>query len=188
MNDLIETAAELQEFFERQRWEFCFIGGLAVIHRGEPRLTRDIDVTLLAGFSEEAKFVDLLLDNYAARMPSAREFAIENRVVLLRSNGGIPIDIALGGLPFEEEATRRACLVSYARNCTLRICQADDLIIMKAFADRSEDWRDIDGIVAKQGNQLDSKRILRHLEPLVAVKGNRGAFARLKELLTGSRD
>ena len=74
------------------------------------------------------------------------------------------------------------------RNCTLRICQADDLIIMKAFADRSEDWRDIDGIVAKQGNQLDSKRILRHLEPLVAVKGNRGAFARLKELLTGSRD
>ena len=68
MNDLIETAAELQEFFESHKWDFCFIGGLAVIHWGEPRLTRDIDVTLLAGFSKEADFVDPLLSRFSAKL------------------------------------------------------------------------------------------------------------------------
>ena len=68
MNDLIDTAAELQRFFEQQKWDFCFIGGLAVIHWGEPRLTRDIEVTLLAGFSEDANYEDLLLSRSSAKL------------------------------------------------------------------------------------------------------------------------
>jgi hypothetical protein len=40
-NRLLEAAQEIQEFCRRRRWRFCFIGGIAVRHWGEARLTRD---------------------------------------------------------------------------------------------------------------------------------------------------
>ena len=183
MNDLLQTACELQAFFEDRRWQYCFIGGLAVVHWGEPRLTRDVDVTLLAGYSHESRYVDPLLEKYPARIEDAREFALENRVVLLRSNGGIPIDVALGAVPFEVEATRDAVSVPFTQRFSLKLCLPEDLIVMKAFADRDEDWRDISGIVVKQAARLDRKRILRHLAPLVAAKGNQESLMRVEDLL-----
>ncbi len=183
MNDLVQTASDLQTFLEDRKWQFCFIGGLAVVHWGEPRLTRDVDVTLLAEYSNESRFVEPLLDNYEARIEDAREFALENRVILLRSGSGIPIDIALGAVPFEEEATRDAVAVEFIRGVNLRLCLPEDLIVMKAFADREEDWRDISGIIVKQEGQLDSERILRNLEPFVEVKGNLEALRRVESLL-----
>jgi hypothetical protein len=60
--DLIEEAFRLQTFLENQQCQFCFIGGIAVQHWGEPRLTRDIDISFFTGFGSEAHFVDLLLD------------------------------------------------------------------------------------------------------------------------------
>ena len=44
---LLAAAAQLQAFLLRERWSFCFIGGVAVQRWGEPRFTRDIDLTLL---------------------------------------------------------------------------------------------------------------------------------------------
>jgi hypothetical protein len=40
--DLIEDAAGLQEFLAAQNFQFCFIGGIAVQHWGEPRLTETL--------------------------------------------------------------------------------------------------------------------------------------------------
>ena len=37
-------------------------GGLAVQRWGEPRLTRDADLTLLTGFGKEARFASALLE------------------------------------------------------------------------------------------------------------------------------
>jgi hypothetical protein len=49
MNALIRAAADLQAVCERARWQFCFIGGLAVQRWGEPRETVDVDLTLSTG-------------------------------------------------------------------------------------------------------------------------------------------
>jgi len=76
------------------RWGFCFIGGLAVIRWGEPRLTRDIDLTILAGFGSEEPVIDGLLGRFPARLEDARQFAVRNRVVLLTASNGIPVDVA----------------------------------------------------------------------------------------------
>lgn len=43
-------ALELQRFFVGNKWDFSFIGGIVLQRWGEPRLTVDIDVTLLTGF------------------------------------------------------------------------------------------------------------------------------------------
>ena len=49
LNELLALASELQEFFKSRRWAFCFIGGLVVQCWGEPRYTKDVDITLLTG-------------------------------------------------------------------------------------------------------------------------------------------
>jgi hypothetical protein len=88
MIDLFEAARQLQEFCDLQGWRSCFIGGLAVQRWGEPRVTRDIDLTVLAGFGSEQRIIDPLLDHYTARVKDARDFAQRRRVLLLAAPGG----------------------------------------------------------------------------------------------------
>ena len=38
---------------------------------------------------------------------------------------------------------RRSRLVEYLPGIELRICSAEDLIVLKSFADRPLDWRDV---------------------------------------------
>lgn len=171
MNELTALAMELQTFCEARKWRFCLIGGLAVQHWGEPRFTRDVDMTLLTGFGNEEPFVHEWLAHYESRVEKPLVFALENRVLLLRSAGGIGIDIALGGLPFEEDAVARAKPVELERGAWLRLCTAEDLIIMKAFADRPQDRLDLRGILVRQGpDALDWKRIWEELTPLAEIK------------------
>jgi hypothetical protein len=80
MNPLFVAAAEVQDLCRDRDWGFCFIGGLAVLRWGEPRLTRDIDLTVLAGFGAEEAVVDGLFDRFEARIDDARPFALRNRV------------------------------------------------------------------------------------------------------------
>ena len=49
MIDLFQVANQLQDFLWQQRWNFCYIGGIALQRWGEPRVTQDIDLTLLTG-------------------------------------------------------------------------------------------------------------------------------------------
>ena len=55
MNALFETAHEVQEFCDARGWQSCVIGGLAVQYWGEPRITRDVDLTLMTGFGDELR-------------------------------------------------------------------------------------------------------------------------------------
>src|SRR3989339_800683 len=55
MNSLFNAALEFQNFIKLRNWDFCFIGGLAVIRWGEVRMTRDIDISILADFGDEEK-------------------------------------------------------------------------------------------------------------------------------------
>jgi len=50
---VLAAAAELQDFYKQRGWKFCFIGGVAVQAWGNPRLTQDVDLTILTGFGEE---------------------------------------------------------------------------------------------------------------------------------------
>ena len=136
MRDIVEQAAELQALLEKQGWRFCFIGGIAIQRWSEPRLTKDMDITLLTGFGNEEPFIDFLLQHFESRISDARAFALQNRILLLKTAEGTGIDVALGGLPFEEEAVRRSKLLEYAPGISLRTCSAEDLLVMKAFASR----------------------------------------------------
>lgn len=171
MNDLICAAKEIQDFLEVKNWDFCFIGGLAVQHWGEPRVTQDVDLSILTGFGGEEVFIDTLSAVFRPRIDNAREFALQNRVLLLYSSSGIGLDIALGGLPFEELAVTRGVYVKVASEVKLKLCSAEDLIIFKSFASRAIDWHDVKTIIERQGRAaLDWHYIEKYLQPLAEAK------------------
>jgi len=170
MIELFAVAQRLQQFFASHNWKFCFIGGVALQRWGAPRVTQDVDVTLFTGFSGEEAFVDALLATFPARVPDPRTFALQYRVVLLKSDSNIGIDIALGGLPFEEEMIARASPFDFLPGVRLLTCSAEDLVVLKAFADRPRDWADIESVLVRQQGQLDWAYIDGTLAPLVEVK------------------
>jgi hypothetical protein len=182
VNDLIQAAAELQAVCEAHRWQYCFIGGLAVQRWGEPRQTVDVDLTLLTGFADEGRFTSVLMEAFEARIDDAARFASINRVLLLRSRVGVGLDIALGGLPFEALAVARATLFTFPPDVPLRTCSAEDLLVLKAFADRPKDWLDIEGILVRQSDHLDWTYVRAQLAPLAELKDSPEIVTKLERL------
>ena len=173
-NEVLATALRLQKFCKGMGWRFCFIGGLAVQKWSEPRVTDDVDLTLITGFGAESPFIDSLLslDWLEPRRPDARELAHLRRVLLLQTkDAGVGVDIAMGAFPFEEKAAERAREVELLPGCVLRICTAEDLIVFKVFATRTKDWMDVEAAIIRQGDaNLDWRYIREQLTPLLELK------------------
>jgi hypothetical protein len=170
VTEVIQAAAELQAVCQAHRWRFCFIGGLAALRWGEPRETVDADLTLLTGFGHEQGFIDELLKHFEGRIPDAGAFALDRRVLLLRSRRGVGLDVALGALPFEERVVERSSVFNYPPDVPLRTCSAEDLVVMKAFAGRGQDWVDVERIIVRQTGKLDWNYIREQLRPLAELK------------------
>jgi hypothetical protein len=182
MNGLFEAALEVQEFIHKNHWRFCIIGGLAVVRWGQPRATQDVDVSLLTGFGAEKQYVDRLLSQFKGRIPEAGQFAVENRVVLAEASNGVAVDIALAGFPFEEQVIDRATAFPYASEVTLITASAEDMVVLKAFAGRDQDWADVRGIIERQTNRLDWNYITRELTGLIELKEDKDSLDRLEEI------
>lgn len=182
MIELFREAGTVQEFLTEGGWPFCFIGGIALQHWGEPRVTRDLDLTVFTGFGGEPPVVDAVLGRYTGRRPDARAFALRHRVLLCATPAGVPVDIALGALPLEADMIRRATEVAFQPGVTLRICTAEDLMVLKAFADRLQDRADILGIALRSGRALDWDAVLERLTPLAETKGDLGIVDRVRQL------
>ena len=170
VNTLFQAGARVQEIFERHEWKFCFIGGVANFRWGTPRLTNDLDLTLLTGFGGEEVFAALLLAEFESRIADAAEFAMQNRVLLLRTPDGFGIAVALGAMPFEASTIGRSSNAELVQGATLRTCSAEDLIVHKAFAARPQDWVDIEGVILKQRGMLLWHQIWSDLSVLAELK------------------
>ena len=180
---VLEAAGEVQSFCRQKGWRFCFIGGVAVQRWGEPRLTQDVDLTLLTGFGQEADFIEALLAEFRARRADAREFALLRRVLLLRTGSEVDVDVALGGFPFEERSIQRASTWTWEEGKSLLTCSAEDLVVHKAFAGRDLDWGDVERVLIRQHGKLDLAQVRAELKPLLELKGEPEALDKLERML-----
>lgn len=174
MNEVLKAAAELQSVCQAQGWRFCFIGGVALLRWGQPRETVDADLSLLTGFGGEERFVRTLLDAFPGRIPDAADFALQHRVLLLRSSSGVGLDVSLAALPYEELVISRATEFAYPPGITLRTCSAEDLLVLKAFAGRSQDWVDVERLITRQSGRLDWVYIEQQLHVLSELRDEPG--------------
>lgn len=183
INPAAEAAIELQSRLQSAGFPFCFIGGLAVNRWGEPRYTQDADATVLTQFVDDERLIDYLLIHFRARRTDAREFALQNRVLLLFASNGTPLDTALGALDFEKNAIHRATPWRYDSAREIITCSAEDLIVHKAFASRELDWIDVDRILRRQATKLNITQILAELRPLITLKEDASILPRLEALM-----
>jgi hypothetical protein len=189
VKSLFLTAHQLETFIRSKGWNFCFIGGIALQRWGRPRLTADLDLTIITGFGGEEKFIQELLNQYEGRREDTLEFALRTRVLLLRDkNSGIGIDISLGALFFEEGTVSRASLFEALPNISITTCSAEDLIILKAFANRLQDWADIEGVLEKNFDNLDYSYIDSQLIPLLELKEEPEIHTKLIKLINSIED
>lgn len=182
-SDLLQAALEVQRFFDENRWNFVLIGGLAVLRWGQPRTTIDVDGTLVTNFIDEEEYIDTALARFSSRIPHAKDFAVQNRVLLLQASNGVGIDISLGGLPFEQQMVERSSKYTFEKGCDLRICSAEDLIVLKAFAARDKDWADVDSILRRQAGKLNVDYIFTNLRPLCEIKDAPEIVERLHKMI-----
>jgi hypothetical protein len=183
MINLLKAALELQTYLEEKNSPFCFIGGIAVLQWGEVRVTNDIDTSVLCGFGNEKKIAEMLLQDFGSRIQDALNFAIENRVLLLYSKEGVPFDITLTGLDFEELMINRSSKHQIMPGYHLNICTPEDLIVLKAFANRPKDWADIEGIALRQQGKLKPDQIYSNLLPLTELKEDPSIIQKLKKIV-----
>ncbi len=136
------------------------IGGIAVILRGVPRTTLDIDATVWGeGLDLERAIRVLAGHGIVPRLDEALAFARAHHVLLLRHDvSGTPIDLTLARLPFEEEALARATRVNLGA-VSVPVALPQDLVVYKAVAWRDQDRTDIERLLRLHGARIDMQRV-----------------------------
>jgi hypothetical protein len=83
LNPICRAALQVQDWLLARGWRFRLNGGVAIRRWAEPRLTRDVDLTLLPGFGGEGAFADALRSRFLPRNPNAQAHALRHRVLPL---------------------------------------------------------------------------------------------------------
>lgn len=187
MTALTAAARDVLAWLDAQGWRCCVIGGLAVQRWGEPRLTQDVDLTVLVDLEQEAQFVDAVLARFPARRVDARTFALTYRVLLVRAENGVPIDIAFGSTGFEVESVHGSTPWEVEPGGAIRTCSAEALVVYKVVAGRPRDVADIEGIVTRQIEHLDVERIRTWVAGFAELKEDPGLGRALETALAGAR-
>jgi len=181
LNSQFRAIWEIHQFFTKEGIPYGLIGGIAMQWWGEPRFTRDVDVTILVNSGDEEKIVKKILTVFSPRISDALTFAITNRICLIKSKEGYEIDISLGIPGYEEILMERAVDCKLYKNYVVRICSAEDLIIHKAVAGRPQDLTDIEGIIMRQGKNLDVRYIRKWLKQFSDVLDMKEILARFEK-------
>ena len=182
MDDVLKVAKELEQYMTARHWRFAFIGGVANLAWGEIRTTQDVDITLFTSFDGEAGIVREILESYESRITDPLNFALRARVILAQSAGGVGIDIGLAGFPYEELVIERRRSADLGNGIILSVISAEDLVVMKAFAGRNQDWADVEGVSKRQGPKLDWEYVLQHAGDMALIKEDDEMLPRLKEI------
>lgn len=163
LGPLQEALRDLLKWWRHEKISGILIGGVAVAILGRPRATRDIDALL---WLDEKQWLGFLQAGqqfgFVARLPDPLAFAREARMLLVTHvRSAVDIDMSLGSLAFERQAVERRIEMKVAQ-LKLPLATPEDLIVMKAVAQRPRDLADIDGLIDAHP-KLDRRRIRKHL-------------------------
>lgn len=129
---------------------YMVIGGQAVLLYGEPRLTRDIDITLGMGV-EGLNRVKKIIPNIGLKslVKKEREFVEKNMVLpTIDKKSGIRVDFIFSFSPYERQAIERAKDIKFGRSL-VKFASLEDVVIHKVIAGRARDLEDVKSILLK---------------------------------------
>jgi hypothetical protein len=132
---------------------YMVIGGQAVLLYGEPRLTKDIDITLgvnvdrlkdILSITKDLK-LKILIDNVESFVQETMVLPVEDKKSKIR------IDFIFSYSPYEKQALNRVKAVDFEGHKVMFV-SLEDLVIHKIISGRARDMEDIHSILIKNKN------------------------------------
>lgn len=148
---------------DKKRIEYMIIGGQAVLIYGEPRLTRDIDITV-GTTPERYEDIEKITKDLNLKIIPEKPFDFVKKTMVLPAideESGIRIDFIFSFSEYEKTALKR---VNKIKIDDTEVCYAsvEDVIIHKIISGRERDIEDVKSILFKN-KKFDEKYILKWL-------------------------
>ncbi len=151
--------AKVARNLSEEQIPYIIIGGQAVLIYGEPRQTRDIDITLGVDIDQKEKVLNLIRKAGLEALPENCEEFIDRTYVLpcLELKSHLRIDFIFSHSEYEKVALNRTNKISI-NDTPVCFASPEDLIIHKIIAGRSRDLEDVRTVLVKQ-KELDVEYI-----------------------------
>ncbi|HUF83823.1 MAG TPA: hypothetical protein VMQ81_04435 [Acidimicrobiia bacterium] len=181
MPALLDQVVAIEGALERGGIPHAFGGALALaFHIEEPRATRDIDVNVFVEPDRARAVFDALPAGVAWHEDDVRRVVDQGQVRLFWAE--TPVDLFFSTHVFHDEASIHVERVPLD-GTTIPILAATELVVFKAFFDRTKDWADIEAMI--DARDADVHRALGWLVDLLGADDHR--VERLQTLLAKER-
>jgi predicted nucleotidyltransferase len=145
-----ELLARIASSLSDHNLPYMIIGGQAVLLYGEPRLTKDIDITLGVNIDRLDELLLIVRGLSLTPLPDDVPSFVQKTMVLpvLEKSTGIRVDFIFSFTPYESQAIGRAKRIKISGQ---EVCFAplEDLVIHKIFAGRPRDLEDVRTLILK---------------------------------------
>jgi hypothetical protein len=160
MENLIQSIVALQRRLSNSDIPSIVIGGVAVAAWGDPRVTRDVDLKVRLERDEADRLLAVLSPDYKSLLPDPRQALKKQAMVFVQDPAGTRLDLLLADTPYDMAAIERGRDVELQPGATVRMCSPEDLVIYKLVSTRPRDREDAQGVIRRQGGNLDDAYVL----------------------------
>jgi len=165
-----QTLADIDQRCQAHRIPYAIIGGIAVIIHGAPRVTADIDVTILAEIDTLEQILGVFADDYISLKSNPLAFFQRCLFVPLQhKTTEVKVDVAAALSGFERLAVKRSQRLFYY-DVEANVCTIEDLIIMKLIAARPKDILDLQTLIPQNRPQLDLRYLRARAKEFIDVE------------------
>jgi len=169
---------------KKARIPYMVIGGQAVLLYGEPRLTKDIDITLGVDLTRLQDVLSAVSEMRLMPLVNPATFTRETMVLPCSDpETGIRVDMIFSFSPYEQLAISRAPIV-HIGTTDVHFASLEDLLIHKIIAGRPRDLEDARIILLKNPNSDNA--YIRHWLAEFATLTNEDYLDRLDRILSSS--
>ncbi len=159
-----ELLSKISKQLEKSKVSYMVIGGQAVLLYGEPRLTKDIDITL-GVTPERLSEIESLSKKLKLRIlvENPKDFVKETMVLPVEDEKtGISVDFIFSFSEYEKQAIKRANPIKMM-NTDVKFASLEDVVVHKIIAGRARDIEDVETILLKNP-KYDEKYIKKWLD------------------------
>lgn len=176
--DVIEDLARALKTLQIKWYVF---GAQALVLRGCPRATADLDVTVLLGTLPTQRLVTVLRSRGFSLRTEDDEFIATTRVLpVVHEATAFPVDVVLGGPGLEELFADAAQKVRIGR-LSVPVATSTHLVLMKVLASRPKDLEDAATLLAARGSEIDPTELDELANALASALAEDDILAHLTE-------
>jgi len=167
---LTDLLSEIARNLDETQLPYVIIGGQAVLLYGEPRLTRDIDITLGVGLSELPRLLEMVSQIGLQILVEDPVSFVQKTWVLpvWHGSSGFRVDFIFSRTEYERIAVGRARQI-ILKGYPVNYATPEDLIIHKIFSGRPRDLEDVRAILLKQ--DVNMEEIMKWLKEFEKTTG-----------------